>query len=853
MGEYRRKSLCAIAVLHGLGVGVGAAPAEGQDLTATPTTTGDIIVYGPNGPIRTPGGMRADAELDENGIAAYGLDTVGDLLAEILPQVDTSDAGPVVLVNGRPSNGINEISDLPTEAVSRVQLLPRQAAGQLGQNPTRRVVNIVIKPDLRQFTANGTAGLATAGKGFSAEGELSLLSLAGGNRRSLVLKAKHADPLYEGDRDILGDGSIVPFDLVGNIVPYPTGADEIDPALSALAGRLVSIAGVPAGNTAPTLAAFAARAGDANVSDLGRYRTLLPRQRSYSANANLTQKLGANSTLSLNMKAERNEADGLTGATAAQLILPSTSPYSPFGTDVTLARYIGGPLRQRSRGTNLSFAGILNTLVGRWRVSLNSNVSHGITHVDSERGIDTSALQAGLLSGAVNPFAPLPANLVSTLPRDNARSRVDHGSTLLIVTGSPFQLPAGPANAALRVEWRADRNATQTMGAGSPFFSRLHRDEEIAQLSLQMPLLGGALPSPIGAVGVELSGALRHVTASGRLEDYGYGLNWQPGSAWNFRAVINQEQIAPPTNALTDAVVTIDNVRTYDFIRQETVFVRYITGGNPDLAVERRRTTRISGNWRPFAARDLSINAEYSRIIGTNAFSALPPVNAQVQAAFPDRFLRDGGGRLIGVDARPVPFARVKREQLRWGVTFSQSFGSGTTPSGKAGTGGAGRSLAAGWRINGFLNDLWTLSSTRLARPGLADIDLLAGGALGYGGGQPRHLVQFGGGVLRNGVGVQVDGAWKSSTNIAAGTVAVPDKIVFAPQAVIGLRLFANLGPLLPRSALAKGFRISLSVENLFDSKQRVVDRTGTTPLGYQPYLLDPLGRTVSLSLRKVF
>jgi iron complex outermembrane receptor protein len=205
----------------------------------------------------------------------------------------------VVLVNGQPSNGINEISDLPTEAVSRVQLLPRQAAGQLGQNPTRRVVNIVIKPDLRQVTANGTAGLATAGKGFSAEGELSLLSLAGGNRRSLVLKAKHADPLYEGDRDILGDGSILPFDLVGNIVPYPTGAAEIDPALSALAGRPVSVAGVPAGNTAPTLAAFAARAGDANVSDLGRYRTLLPRQRSYSANANLTQQLWANATLSL--------------------------------------------------------------------------------------------------------------------------------------------------------------------------------------------------------------------------------------------------------------------------------------------------------------------------------------------------------------------------------------------------------------------------------------------------------------------------------------------------------------------------------------------------------------------------
>jgi len=32
-----------------------------------------------------------------------------------------------------------------------------------------------------------------------------------------------------------------------------------------------------------------------------------------------------------------------------------------------------------------------------------------------------------------------------------------------------------------------------------------------------------------------------------------------------------------------------------------------------------------------------------------------------------------------------------------------------------------------------------------------------------------------------------------------------------------------------------------------------VRDSSGATPLRYQPFLLDPLGRTVTLSLRKVF
>ena len=47
--------------------------------------------------------------------------------------------------------------------------------------------------------------------------------------------------------------------------------------------------------------------------------------------------------------------------------------------------------------------------------------------------------------------------------------------------------------------------------------------------------------------------------------------------------------------------------------------------------------------------------------------------------------------------------------------------------------------------------------------------------------------------------------------------------------------------------------RVTLNVQNLLDQKQRVREEDGTTPLRYQPYLLDSLGRVVSLSLRKMF
>ena len=45
---------------------------------------------------------------------------------------------------------------------------------------------------------------------------------------------------------------------------------------------------------------------------------------------------------------------------------------------------------------------------------------------------------------------------------------------------------------------------------------------------------------------------------------------------------------------------------------------------------------------------------------------------------------------------------------------------------------------------------------------------------------------------------------------------------------------------------------MTLAADNLLDRKRRVRDSTGATPLRYQPYLLDPLGRTVSLTLRTV-
>jgi hypothetical protein len=855
MGVHQRRILFLFAGFPGiLGLSAHGFAAD-QPNDGNPASDRDIVVYGVGAERQVLAGMRADSELDENGVASYGRDTVGDLLGDVLRQVGNSEEGPFVLINGQPATGLSEISDLPAEAVTKIQLLPRQAAGLLGQSPTRRVVNVVIKPDHRQVTTKATGSFATAGQGFGAEGELNLLSLNNGNRRSFVLRAKHVDPLFEADRSIVGDAEGKPYDFAGNILSFPFAGGEIDPALSTLVGQIVVVTGVPPGQAAPSLADFAARANVANRSSLGTFRTLLSEQQIYTANANITQRLSPRTTLSLNLIGEHSRAMGFLGVGAVDLRLPATSPFSPFDQDVLLARFLGDPLRQNQEATSVTVATILNTQLGRWRLSLNSNFIHRVSTTNSDRSFDATGLQSAVTAGILNPFASISDTFLQPFARDRAHSNSDSGSTVLTASGSPFSMPSGPVNAALRFEWRLNRSQSTTVGSNFSSATRLRRNESIARLSLQLPLIGGIKKSPVGDLSLELSGALRHVTASGGLEDFGYGLNWQLGDALTLRAAVSQEQIAPPPNSLTDPIIVIEGYRTFDFIQQETVLVRFVTGGNPDLDVEKRRTTTIGGTLRPLADIDLSLNAEYSNVRGRDVFAALPPVNAEVQAAFPDRFQRDAGGRLILVDARLVPFSRVRREQVRWGFDFARTFG--RTPTGTRGAAAPGGDrddlLIPGWRVNAFAAHSWALSYTRLARPGLPIVDLLAGGAIGYGGGQPRHVVQFGAGVAHGGYGLQLDGNWVGRSRITAGTIAAPTAVSFAPRTRLDMRFFVNLGPQFPDSRLARGARLAVEVENLFDSKQRVTDQTGTIPLRYQPYLLDPLGRVVRISLRKIF
>jgi outer membrane receptor protein involved in Fe transport len=160
----------------------------------------------------------------------------------------------------------------------------------------------------------------------------------------------------------------------------------------------------------------------------------------------------------------------------------------------------------------------------------------------------------------------------------------------------------------------------------------------------------------------------------------------------------------------------------------------------------------------------------------------------------------------------------------------------------------------ASGRLQVAIYDTWTFRDDVLIRQGVPLLDLLNGDSVGAGGGQSEHQVQLQLGYSNNGIGIRADGNWKSATSVRGDGTGTTGDLHFSDLATLNLRLFADLAqmPKLIGKPWARGLRVSFGVNNLFNSRQRVRDDNGDTPLRYQPAYLDPLGRTVSISIRKL-
>ncbi|UIP06353.1 TonB-dependent receptor [Erythrobacter sp. SDW2] len=173
----------------------------------------------------------------------------------------------------------------------------------------------------------------------------------------------------------------------------------------------------------------------------------------------------------------------------------------------------------------------------------------------------------------------------------------------------------------------------------------------------------------------------------------------------------------------------------------------------------------------------------------------------------------------------------------------------------RGGPGGFGGDGQGRWSLSLF--HTINLTNSVLIAPGGPFLDLLDGDATGSGGGVSRNAFELQGGMFLGGIGFRLSGNYRTATTVNGSGLPGSSDLRFGDLATFDLRAFMALDQqkwlVGDEPGFFKGARLSLRVDNIFDSRQRVTDDTGTVPLAYQPALIDPVGRFVEIEFRKLF
>lgn len=785
--------------------------------------------------------VAAEAEFGEDEIASYGADSISGLIDRLKPFIDGTGDEPLILVNGQPVGFDRAILSYPSEALNRVAILRPEAASQYGQRPGRRVVNLVLKKKFASRTVDVAGEWATAGGQYGGSLSVGQVAIDGPTRWNVQGRVTADSALYKRSRDVPARSG--PIDTVGYILG-PDGT-EIDPALSLAAGEAVTAAAIPSGALAgaPALTDFVATANRLHPADPAGFETLRPLRRNLSFTLGVSRPLGPLSA-SLNLNANANRSNSLRGIEMTSIILPSGSRWSPFAQDVALVRALAGDRALRSENSSKSFGAALTLSgpVGGWQSNFSFNYTRNWSGNLFGRGIDTGRIQA-LVDGddpSFNPFGPWSERL---LLAERSRSRGENMATRINLTKPAIDLPAGPLTVNISGgashnrsrDWRRDNLGT-LVAVGTR-----KRAQANGQITLGIPITrrGEGRIGRLGDMAAELSVGAQAASSSRPQKQYGGALTWSPFARLQLRGTFDREELVPSFDQL-DGPRLETIVRTYDFARGEVAEPVWTTGGNPDLGQGSRQSLSLNAMVQPLGSPALTVNVGYRRTKAAGAAASFPDLTPAVEAAFPDRVTRDGAGRLIAIDARAINVAHDIDEDMTSSIALR------LPDVGKARQQAAPPKIADPWLVGLSLNHRWRLRSEFLIRPGLPPIDRIRDG------GQSRHFLSLQLTAGKRGVGASLNGSWSGAARIRNGGASQDYR--YKPPIMVNLGLFVEPAHVFADAkgrGWLKDVKISLDVRNLLNGYRRVTLDDGSVPAGATRDEIDPLGRTVKLSVRK--
>ena len=788
--------------------------------------------------------VAAETAFGEDEIASYGADSIGELVSRLGPLLGGDEEGPVILVNGVEIGYDRSILNYPAEALNRLDLLRPEAAAQYGQPAGRRVVNLVLKKSFVSRQAEVAMNGATAGGQYGGELTIGQTAIAGTTRWNIQARIRADSALLKSARRVPQDAG--PVDLAGHIAGFD--GREIDPALSAAAGRVVTAAAIPhaALQGVPTLADFAGTAPVEHGRDPGDFESLRPSRRTLSATLGVSRPLGP-FTASFSLDATANRHASLRGVPMQSFVLPGASPWSPFADDVLLVRPAAGgmPLRNESGSDSL---GLSLTLSGRfdgWRVNMSGNYARtwARNRLDREDGSDAAQALIGAGDPSFNPYEDWGDRFRR---RQRSRSNSESAGLRFNVLRSLVTLPAGDATANMSFNASQSRTDYRTFdeSADAVDADRRRRSEAGGRLAFSLPVSrrGKGGLAPLGDLVLEVLAGGQLSSGTRLRTRYGGSLTWSPVDAVEFRGSFEQEQVVASAEQLGAPRVETVN-RIYDFGRREVAEPIWITGGNPRLRDGSRRTLSLGLQLRPLADRSLIFNIAYRAHRGRDGIAPFPELTPAIEAAFPDRVTRDGAGRLVAVDARAINLASTRDAELASSIILR-------LPGSRQqrGRGAAREGLRPPLRVSLSLNHSWRLENSVRTRAGAPSIDRLSDT------GQARHFLSFQATVGRKGMGAEIKGSWSSPARVRGPDEATSYR--YRAPLLVSVGLFVepeHIWDSAGRSAWLRDVKVSLDIDNVLDDYRRATLSNGETAPGYSRDEVDPLGRTIELTLRKRF
>lgn len=467
--------------------------------------------------------------------------------------------------------------------------------------------------------------------------------------------------------------------------------------------------------------------------------------------------------------------------------------------------------------------------------------------VESRRSSDGLTASAGVSGQALGWFLQTNLNGRAAWNRERGLRELRSNTQTFTLAGSArrsfLELPAGALTVNLNTNLMTSRSAGTRDGVriGNAFQS------QDLQGLVAVPLSkagGGSLPSRIIGDFATTFGAGVRQSGDGGGDEVRAGLFWGPrrGVRLNVEWASSSENV--PDIVKTEPEYYSAPIVVFDFRNGEAVEILPLRGGNPDLRPPQSEQFSLTTALGPFTSWAVSANLTYQRAKTSDGIGALPGLTEDVEAAFPDRFLRNPDGRLISIDYRPMNLGSTLSESLSTGLNFN-------LPRPAGADGGDATVLRVA------INHTLQLSSLVRLRAGLPELDRLQGD----GGGLSKQSVRVTADARRGAWGANVSAQWQDGYRTRRGGGRDgPDDLLIAPFMTVDLRLSLQLTPSEPSDDSTTGpqrrsgnLQVNFDIENLFDARRGARLGDGSAAPGYGRDVQDPFGRTFRLTLQRRF